>query len=82
MRPQNIRIGESYRHGTSPRYAYAKAVKIIWPKTGYENPHSYTIVKCEWTVGKDEPIGLIKYFRPYDLVKLEEPKWPEKRLKS
>ena len=68
MRPQDIVIGNYYRHKESPRYAWAKAVEILNPKTGV-NAHAYKIVKCEWTTDKNESFGLIKYFRPRDLIK-------------
>jgi hypothetical protein len=70
MRPQDIKIGEYYRHRDHPTYAYAKAVEILKPGQG-ENDKKYIIVKCEWTVYKNSSFGFIKYFRPYDLVKEE-----------
>ena len=70
MRPQDIKVGETYRHRTSPHYAYAKVIAILKPKQGV-NTKAYTIVECEWTVGRDDPVGMIKYFRPCDLIKLD-----------
>ena len=68
MLPKDIVIGNYYRHITSPDYAWAKAVEILKPKRA-PNTHNYIIVKCEWTVEKNQNIGLIKYFRPCDLIK-------------
>lgn len=68
MRPQDIVIGEYYRHRDHPNYAYAKALEVINPKTGV-NTHGYKIVKCEWTISKNDSFGFIKYFRPTDLIK-------------
>ncbi|KKM76440.1 hypothetical protein LCGC14_1380010 [marine sediment metagenome] len=63
-----IVIGEYYRHHATPKYGWAKALEKIKPKTGV-NTHTYTIVKCEWTVGKGGTFGLIKYFRLCDLIR-------------
>jgi hypothetical protein len=68
MRIQDIVIGEHYRHKITPYYGYAKAISILKPHTGL-NEHRYSIVECEWTVGKNDTMGLIKYFRPSNLIK-------------
>jgi hypothetical protein len=67
MRAQDIKIGESYRHREHPEYAWAKAVEILKPGQGGNN-QTFTVVKCEWTVHKNDGFGLIKYFRPRDLI--------------
>lgn len=84
MRPQDIKVGEYYRHRTSPNYAYAKAIKVLKPiKSKYQRKYAYdrtekekniscTVVKCEWTIYKKDSTGLIKYFRPCDLIKDKE----------
>ena len=82
MRTQDIKIGEYYRHREHPNYAYAKALKIIRPMAKYKQKNSgYTedemtvncvAVKCEYVVNKSDTIGLIKYFRPCDLIKCKE----------
>lgn len=81
MRTQDIKIGEYYRHRTSPSYAYAKAIKVLKPiKSKYRRRYTYdrseveknilcTVVKCEGTIYKNNPTCLIKYFRPCDLIK-------------
>ena len=76
MRTQDIKIGEYYRHRTSPDYAYAKAIEILKPKPKYlqrtaiDKEIKCTVVKCEWTVDKNSKgLILIKYFRPCDLIK-------------
>lgn len=68
MRAQDVEIGKSYRLRNNPTYSYAKAVKILKPKQD-ENTNPYIVVKCEYTVKKNASFGLIKYFRPFDLVK-------------
>jgi len=80
MRIQDIVIGETYRQKDNPHYAYAKALKIIRPLAKFKQKSAYDLteeeknmtsvcVKCEWTIRKNDSFGLIKYFRPCDLVK-------------
>jgi hypothetical protein len=68
MRPQDIVIGQSYRLIDSPRYGYAKAVRVL---KGKQNPNTktYSVVECEHTVYKDDVFGFKRYFRPCDLIK-------------
>ena len=70
MRPQDIKIGVSYRLRNSPNYGYAKAVEILKGKQ-LPNTHTFAIVKCEHSVQREPQFGLIKYFRPCDLMKME-----------
>jgi hypothetical protein len=67
MRPQDIKIGEYYRHCNAPSY-YVKVLEILKPKQGV-NTKTYTIVRCEFSMRKIDNTGLIKYFRPCDLVR-------------
>lgn len=80
MRTQDIIIGETYRHRDHPDYAYAKALKIIKPMPKFKRRYVYDLidaekevkyvcVKCEYTLSKNDTFGLIKYFRPCDLVR-------------
>jgi hypothetical protein len=80
MRTQDIVIGETYRHRDHPDYAYAKALKIIRPLPKHKQKYAYDLtdaeknvkhvcVKCEYTLYKHDAFGMIKYFRPCDLVK-------------
>ena len=80
MRTQDIVIGETYRHRDHPNYGYAKALKIIRPLAKFKRKYAYDLneeeksvktvcVKCEWTINKNDSFGLIKYFRPCELVK-------------
>lgn len=80
MRVQDITIGETYRHRDNPNYGYAKALKIIRPVAKFKRKHAFDLmedeknakvvcVKCEWTIGKYDTFGMVKYFRPCDLVK-------------
>lgn len=67
MRAQDIVIGESYRHKTTPDYGWAKVVTVLRPKEG-DNTTTRIVVKCEWSIDKNGTFGLIKYFNPADLV--------------
>lgn len=67
MRKQDIIIGKYYRHKNSLNYGWAKAIKVLNPKEK-PNKNTYSVVKCEWTLRKDDSFGLIKYFKPSDLV--------------
>jgi hypothetical protein len=79
MRVQDIVIGETYRHRDNPAYGYAKALKIIRPMAQYKQKYAglteeekavkTVCVRCEWTLSKNDSFGLIKHFRPCDLVK-------------
>jgi hypothetical protein len=79
MRTQDIVIGETYRHRDHPNYCYAKALKIIRPMAKYKQKYAdltddeklikTVCVKCEWIISKNDSLGLIKYFKPCDLVK-------------
>ena len=61
-------VGDHARHRSNPMYGWAKILAIIPGKTGV-NTHGYKIAKVEWTVGKSDNLGLIKYFALRDLVK-------------
>ena len=67
MRVDKLVVGESYRHKDHPTYCWAKVLKVLKPKQG-ENPHNRIIVKCEYSQQKNDKFGLIKYFKPSDLV--------------
>ena len=73
MRSQDIVIGRYYRLKTQPNYCYARAIEILKPKPAYrcknetEKQVKHTVVKCEWMVGKNDTVYLIKYFKPADL---------------
>ena len=68
MRPQDIQVGEFYRFKAHPDYSYAKAIEVLRPKKGV-NTHTYTIVKCEHLISKNDKFGFIRYFRPCDLMR-------------
>ena len=67
MLPTNLIIGESYRHKDHPDYCWAKVVMILQPKEG-GNTLNKIVVKCKYSQCKDDSFGLIKYFKPSDLV--------------
>jgi len=71
MRLQDIVIGKYYGHKDHPNYGCAKVIKILPPKTGI-NTKTYTIVKCEWSLERNDTIGLIKYFKPSNLVEVKD----------
>jgi GTP-binding protein EngB required for normal cell division len=68
MRIQDIVIGESYRFKDHPNYGYAKVLEILKPKQGV-NKNTYSVVKCEHTIRKDDTMGFIRYFDPRTLIK-------------
>jgi len=68
MRARDLVVDEHYRHKNQPTYCWAKVIKVLGPKEG-ENPHNRIIVKCEYSMRKNDSFGLIKYFKPSDLVK-------------
>lgn len=68
MRVQDIAIGEYYRFKEHPNYGYAKVLEILKPGQGV-NKNSYSVVKCEHTVNKNDTIGFIRYFDPRNLIK-------------
>ena len=69
MRHNNIIIGNYYKHKESPQF-WAKAIEILPPGKG-ENTTKKILVKCEWCYMKGDSIGLIKYFKPSDLKKVD-----------
>ena len=68
MRANDIEMGEHYRHKDTPTYGWARALKVLKPKEA-ENPHNRIIVKCEWSTTMNAKFGIIKYFKPSDLMK-------------
>jgi len=68
MRASDIIIGATYRFKDHPTYSYFKALEVLPPKRGV-NTHPYIIVKGEHTVGKNDTVGFIRYFKPRDLVR-------------
>ncbi len=69
MKISSIVVGESYRMKDHPDYCYAEAVSILRPKEGI-NVHTYSIVKCKYSVEKNSKFSLIKYFKPGDLLEI------------
>ena len=80
MIPKKIVLGNCYRLRSSPDYGYVRPVKVIKPGT-YEmkelakredvEPFRYVVVECEHVINKNDTHGLVRYFRPVDI--LEEP---------
>jgi len=67
LKVNKIQINKYYRHKATPNYGWAKAIEILKPRQK-ENHTTYTIVKCEWSVGWNDLFGVIKYFRASDLI--------------
>jgi len=63
-----IKVGDYARHSDHPNYGWAKVLEIIPPKTGV-NKKTYKIARVEWTVYKNDTMGLIKYFKVRDLIR-------------
>lgn len=58
-----LSIGDYCRHKPNVDIGWAKIIEI-----GYFGK-TYKIAKCEWSLGKNANVGLIKYFALRDLVK-------------
>jgi len=69
MKIKDIKIGETYIHkeNIGYRHWYAQPVKILKPKQD-ENTKTYTLVKCKWSSNPSFMCGIMKYFRPGDLI--------------
>lgn len=68
MRLQDIKIGEFYRLKEHPNYCYAQAVGFLKPME-HPNENKFTVVKCLYSVQKNDNFTLVKYFKPNDLQK-------------
>lgn len=67
MNRKKAKIGNYYRHKSSPNYCWARLVEILMPHYK-ENKTNCIIAKCEWTIEKEDKVGMIKYFRISDLL--------------
>ena len=67
MNINKIIIGWVYRHKDHPDFCFAKVIKILKPKED-ENSTTKTVVKCEYSQDKNFRFGLVKYFKPSDLI--------------
>lgn len=66
MRAKNIIIGKTYKLKQCPEY-YAKALEVLGPKNK-ENTNSFIVVKCIWSQSYESSFGIIKYFKPSNLI--------------
>jgi hypothetical protein len=64
MKVDKIIVGESYRHKDHAE-CWAKVIKVLKPN---ENKRYRYIVKCEWSSEKNSNFGVIKYFKPSELI--------------
>ncbi len=62
-----IKVGDHARHRDTPNYGWAKVLEIIPPKTGL-NTSRCKVAKVEWSVGKNDNMGMIKYFKVSSLI--------------
>lgn len=67
MNSKTAKIGKYYRHKNTPNYGWAKLIEIIPPRKGI-NTTNYIVGKCEWSVHKNDTLGLYRYFRLSDLL--------------
>lgn len=69
MKVQDVKIGEYYRHKDTPNYAWAKPLEILKPNEKQNKGNKFIVIKCQWVVNKNDKFGMIKYFRPNNLIK-------------
>jgi hypothetical protein len=62
MKVDKIIVGESYRHKDHDD-CWAKVIQVLKP-----NKLNKYIVKCEWSQDKNSNFGVIKYFKPSELI--------------
>ena len=68
MRVKDIIIGAFYRVKPNNTYGWIRPKEILKPKQA-PNTHNYIIVKCEYVINKSDTCGIIKYFKPTDIIK-------------
>lgn len=68
MRAKDIVIGEIYRLKNSPHYGYIKPLKILKPME-FPNTLQCILVECEHSVDLDFKCGIVRYFKPVDIIK-------------
>ena len=68
MNSKNIIIGETYRRRMYPNYGFIKPIKILKPREGANNS-KFIVAECELTIDPNDTMGLIRYYRPIDIVK-------------
>jgi hypothetical protein len=82
VKAKEIETGKIYRLRNSPDHWYVRPVEIIRPGTWQMKtlaksegikPFEYIVVKCEHIPYKDAAAGLIRYFRPADIIREKEP---------
>ncbi len=79
MKACDIKKGEIYRLKDNLEYPYIKVIAVVPAKSreyvGFERIHpqiqkkNYITIKCYHLMRKNEDVGLIRYFRPRDIVK-------------
>ena len=70
MRAKDIIVNTYYRFKDHPNYSFARALIVLKPKT-YGNSNPFIVVKCEHVVNVGDTFGMVRYFRPRDLIKEE-----------
>lgn len=80
MKVSNIKQNEVYRLKTSPNYGFVKCICVLPARTEvsyfennikkYEkNSLNYCVVKCIHSSNDNFDFGLIRYFKPNELIK-------------
>ena len=77
MRIQDIEEGKCYRLKNTwvqyhEYYGWVKVLKVYRKGQYDSSDKSKSLIKCEHTVNKNNTCGLIRYFRPMKLVKVDE----------
>lgn len=67
MKISEIKINNIYKIRNNQNYF--KVIELFKPKQG-ENYYNYTIVKGQWSSDKEFIFGLVKYFRPSELIEI------------
>jgi len=67
MRAKDIVIGKTYKLKNNPYFI--EPLKILKPKEE-ENVNNYIVVKCVFLTSIRDKFGIIKYFKPSDIVEL------------
>ncbi len=70
MRAKDIVVGEKYYLKTNPSFPWITALEVMPPKTG-ANTNNYIVVKCVHSSSGWSDVGIIRHFRPRDIMRVE-----------
>ena len=71
MRAKDIVVGKKYHLKTAPAFPWIKVLEVIPPKTGL-NTNNYIVVKCVHSSSGWSDVGIIRHFRPKDIIKVNQ----------